>query len=152
MHTVLFNAIAAAVVLATAPAVAAASPSIDQIVAEAQTVRAEAREVKQLLKDRHADPAMVQQRLQVIETHARSLQSAIATVRESTTALTSTQVAALERAQAAAETLLVLLTNKSTMVADATAFQRQRGLLRAKADGIAQRAQIVERQMAVLGS
>jgi hypothetical protein len=152
MRTLAVTSLTAVALLAAAPPSVAASPSIDQIVADAQKVRIEAREVKALLKDRAADPVVVQQRLTVIEAHAQSLKSAIAAMRASDTSLTSTQVAALERAQAAAETLLVLLDNKSTMVADAAEFQRKRGLLRAKADGIAQRAEIVEKQMAVLRS
>ena len=141
--------IATAALIAAAPAAAAArtSPAVDQIVADAQKVREEAQEVKLLLKHRAADAAALQQRLGVIETHAKALKAAIAEVRTSQTSLTSKQLEALERAHGAAETLLVMLTNKAAIVADAARFEKERGLLRAKADGIARRAQLVEQQM-----
>lgn len=140
--------IAAIALVAAAPAAAAAStPAIEQIVAEAQKVRGEAEEVKLLLKHKAADQAAVQQRLGVLETHAKALKAAIADVRATQTSLSSKQVEALERAQSAADTLLVLLTNKAAILADVTRFEKDRGLLRAKADGIAQRAILVEKQM-----
>jgi len=55
-------------------------------------------------------------------------------------------------ARAATDTLLVLLSNKATMLADTDGATRQRSLLRAKADGIAKRAGIIEKQMARLRS
>lgn len=145
MRTPILTALAAAV-LVSAPALAA-TPAIDQVVADAQKVREEAEDVKLLLKHRAADQAVLLQRLGVIEAHAKSLKSALATVRTSETGLTSKQVEAIERAHSAAETLLILLANKTAILADPATIDKQRRLLRAKADGIAQRAMLVERQM-----
>jgi hypothetical protein len=145
MRTSTLTALCAALLVA-APALAA-SPAIDQIVADAQKVRENAEDVKLLLKHRAADPATLLQRLGVIDTHARSLKAAIAEVRTSDTSLTSTEVAAVERAHAAAEALLVLLANKTAILADATTLDKQRRLLRDKAGAIAQRALLVEQQM-----
>ncbi|MGE0815539.1 MAG: hypothetical protein AB7O93_19545 [Vicinamibacterales bacterium] len=147
MHTSILRVLAAAAFIAAVPMAGAASTAIDQVVADAQKVRAEAQDVKQLLKPRSADPAAVQERLTVIEAHAQSLRAAIAGVRASETALTAKQLAALERADMAAETLVVMLANKAAIVADSTRFDKERRLLRAKADGIAQRAALVEKQM-----
>lgn len=125
--------------------------TFDQIAAEAQKVRVEAQEVKQLLKAKKPDFALVQQRLDALETHAQALRQSMSAV-DAAAAMTPAQTAALERARAATDTLLVMLDNKATMLADAEAATRQRGLLRAKADGIAKRAGIVEKQMAQLRS
>lgn len=139
-----------AATLATAPVPAAAADArtaFDQIIADAQRVRQEAQDVKQLLRSRDAGQALVLERVGVLETHARALKESIGSL-NAAAGLDSTQLAAVERARLATESLLVLLENKRTLIADAQRMQRQRGLLRDKATAIVARARLVEQQMA----
>lgn len=143
MRTLMLSALAATVI-AFAPAPAAAS-DYDQILTDARAVRTEAEEVKLLLKHKAAEQAVLQQRLDVIGQHARSLKDAVDRI--DTTSFTSKQMAALERARTTAETLLVILNNKAAILASPDGLAKQRGLLKAKADGIAARATTVEKQL-----
>lgn len=144
MRTLMLSAFAAAF-FTFAPAPAAACETYDQILADARAVRTEAEEVKLLLKHKAAGQVVLQQRLDVIGQHARALKDAVDRV--DTTAFTSRQMAAVERVRVTAETILVMLDNKSTMLARPDGLTKQRGLLRAKADAIAARATIVEKQL-----
>ena len=144
MRTLMLSAFAAAF-FTFAPAPAAACETYDQILADARAVRTEAEEVKLLLKHKAAGQVVLQQRLDVIGQHARALK--VAVDRVDTTAFTSRQMAAVERVRVTAETILVMLDNKSTMLARPDGLTKQRGLLRAKADAIAARATIVEKQL-----
>lgn len=144
MRTLMLSVFAAAFfTFASAPA--AASDTYDQILADARAVRTEAEEVKLLLKHKAADQAALQQRLDVIGQHARALKDAVDRV--DTATFTSKQMAAVERARGTAETILVMLNNKSALLAGPDGLTKQRGLLRAKADAIATRATIVEKQL-----
>jgi hypothetical protein len=147
MRTLMLTSLVLGSTLAAPPLALADPATYGQVVLAAQKVREEAKEVKLLLRHRAADQAVLQQRLSIIESHAQSLKTAIGEVKVADAHLTSKQLEALERAKSAAETLLVLLNNKATIIADATKLEKQRGLLQAKADGIAQRALIVEKQM-----
>ena len=144
MRTLMLSAFAAAF-FTFAPAPAAACETYDQILADARAVRTEAEEVKLLLKHKAAGQVVLQQRLDVIGQHARALK--VAVDRVDTTAFTSRQMAAVERVRVTAETILVMLDNKSAMLAGPDGLTKQRGLLRAKADAIAARATIVEKQL-----
>lgn len=149
MRFMMLSVLAATLAAAPAPAAAAdARSAFDQIIADAQRVRQEAQDVKQLLRSRDADQAVVLQRVSVLETHAQALKASISSLNAAEAGLTSTQLAAVERARAATDTLLILLQNKTAMLADAEQMERQRGLLRAKADGIVARAKMVEQEMA----
>lgn len=148
MRFMMLSVLAATLAAAPAPAAAESRSAFDQIIADAQRVRQEALDVKQLLRSRDADQAVVLQRVSVLETHAQALKASISGLNAAEAGLTSTQLAAVERARAATDTLLILLQNKTAMLADADKMERQRGLLRAKADGIVARAKMVEQQMA----
>lgn len=148
MRTLMLTALAAAY-LTFAPAPAAAG-DYDQILADARAVRTEAEEVRLLLKHKAADQVVLQQRLDVIGQHARSLKDAVHAL--DTTGLSSRQMAALEKARTTAETLLVMLDNKVALLSAPDGLSKQRGLLRAKAEGIATRAGIVEKQLQQLRS
>lgn len=149
MRFMMLSVLAATLAAAPAPAAAAdARPAFDQIIADAQRVRQEAQDVKQLLRSRDADQAVVLQRVSVLETHAQALKTSLATLNPADAGLNATQMAAVERARAATETLLILLQNKTALLADAEPLDRQRSLLRAKAQGIVARARMVEEQMA----
>lgn len=147
MRTATMTLLTAGLLWAFAPAALAASGgSFDQVVADAQTIRSEALAVKRLLKDKQADPAVIAQRMSTLEGRAKSLETGLGRLHADQT-LTPAQRAAVDRARAATETMAVILTNKLALLADADTAARQRGLLRGKADGIARRAQIVERQI-----
>ncbi len=149
MRLMMLSVLAATLAAVPAPAAAADTRSaFDQIIADAQRVRQEAMDVKQLLRSRDAEQAVVLQRVSVLESHAQALKASISQLDAGEAGLNSTQLAAVERARAATETLLILLQNKTAMLADAETLARQRSLLRAKADGIVVRARLVEQQMA----
>lgn len=152
MRTLTITLLTAGLLWATAPAaVAETRGSFDQVVADAQTIRTEALDVKRLLKDKSADPTAVAQRVATLEAHAKSLKTALAYLQGDQT-LTPSQRAAVDKAMAATEPMIVILNNKLSLLADAEKAAKQRGLLRDKADGIAKRAQMVERQItAVIG-
>jgi hypothetical protein len=140
-----------ALALVTAPvAAASADPAFDRVIADARNVRLEAAEVKQLLGNRAAHQAVVLQRLSVLAMHAAALDANLDAIDPTVTPLTLAEGAALERARAATDTLLVLLENKTALIEDFDRMQRQRGLLRAKADAIVARARIVEQQIGLL--
>jgi hypothetical protein len=147
MRFMMLSVLAATLAAAPVPAAAESRSAFDQIIADAQRVRQEAQDVKQLLRSRDADQAIVLQRVSVLETHAQALKASIGSLNAAEAGLTSTQLAAVERARAATDTLLILLQNKTAMLADAEKLERQRGLLRAKAEGIVARAKMVEQQM-----
>lgn len=148
MRLMMLSVLAATLAAVPAPAAADTRSAFDQIIADAQRVRQEALDVKQLLRSRDAEQAVVLQRVSVLESHAQALKASISQLDAGEAGLNSTQLAAVERARAATETLLILLQNKTAMLADAETLARQRSLLRAKADGIVVRARLVEQQMA----
>lgn len=146
--SVLCLALSLAITSAAPVAASNNSEAFDRVMADAERVRTEAREVKQMLKDRNPNFALVHERLGFLESHAQSLKATLSGV--DTAGLSGTQHAALKRARSAAETLIVVLANKSTILNDAGKAEKQRGLLRGKADAIAKRADIVEEQVAIL--
>ncbi|MGE0460857.1 MAG: hypothetical protein AB7Q16_05770 [Vicinamibacterales bacterium] len=146
--TVMTTAFVLGIALAAAPAPAAdLGPAIEQVAAHAARVSADAREIRQLLRGGRPDFALVRERVATLEAQAGSLRDAIAAVDAARADLTSTQVAALDRARRASDTLLVLLANKAPMLQDAETVKKNRRLLRAKAEGIAKRADIVRQQI-----
>ena len=153
MQNLMMTGLALIAMLSAAPAAAAATDTratVDQIVSDAQKVRAEALDIKQLLRASQPDLEQVQQRLATLSVHADALKQAMDGFDVAGANLTAAQRAAFDRARAATDTLRVLLANKTTMMADAEAARKNRGLLRAKADGIAKRADIVEQQLTPL--
>ena len=148
MRFMMLTVLTATLAAVPAPAAAAdARPAFDQVIADAQRVRQEAQDVKQLLRSRDADQAVVLQRVSVLEGHAQTLKASISALDTAGAGLTATQMAAVERARGATETLLILLQNKTALLADAAQMDRQRGLLRAKAEGIVARARMVEQHI-----
>jgi len=150
MRNLMMTGLALTVMLSSAPAAAAATDTratVDQIVSDAQKVRAEALDIKQLLRASRPDLEQVQQRLATLTTHADALRQAMDGFDADGADLTDAQRAALDRARAATGALGALLANKTTMIAGADAATKNRNLLRAKADAIAKRATIVEQQV-----
>lgn len=150
MRTLTLTLLTAGLLWATPPAAFAdARGSFDQAVADAQKIRTEALDVKRLLKDKSSDPTAVAERMATLEAHATSLKAALVSLQGDQT-LTPSQRAAVDKAMAATEPMIVILNNKLSLLADADKAAKQRTLLRGKADGIAKRAQMVERQIAAV--
>lgn len=62
------------------PAAASNAEAYDRAIADVERVRSEAREVKQLLKDRNANLSAIVERLGVLESHGQSLKTTLAGV------------------------------------------------------------------------
>lgn len=150
MTTQRLTAFALGVLLAAAPLAAFGADTtttLEQIVTDAGRVRSEAQEMRQLLRAKAPDFALVQQRLTTLDSHATALKRSLDAFEASGEAMTPMQRAAFDRARAATDTLHVLLSHKTTMLADTAVAMRNRGLLRAQADGIARRADMVQQHI-----
>jgi len=132
------------------PRSAAADPRapLDDVLASAADVRIEAMELTQVLRDRRPNMLVVLQRLSVLQERARTLQENMATVDVETISLVPADRVSLQRARAASDALMVLLQNKAALLADPERAARERRLIRAKAEGIAKRAEVVADQVA----
>jgi hypothetical protein len=71
----------------------------------------------------------------------------MATIDVDTMSLIPADRVSLERARAAGDALGALLQNKAALLADPVRAERDRRLIRAKAEGIAKRAEVVEDQV-----
>ena len=133
MRHLMMTGLALTLMLPAAPAAAATDTraTVDQIVSDAQKVRAEALDIKQLLRASRPDLEQVQQRLATLAAHADALDQAMDGFDVAAAHLTPAQRAAFDRARSATDTLLAMLANKTTMLADAEAAMKIRGLLRA---------------------
>lgn len=152
MRTQMMCLAAAGLVLTlTHGAEAATSGSAEQVAAHAQLVRAEALEVKRLLRERDTDQAILHQRMSVLAEHARSLKASLDVLRGDG-GLPPATAAAVERARIATETMHALLKSKLVILAKPAEAAKQRGVLRDKADAVAKRAAHVEREMAQLSN
>ncbi len=149
-NTLMLTSLVLGFAISGAPAMAAGpdlGTAVEQVITEASRVSTEAQEIRQLLRSGRPDVELVRQRVAALETHAASLKEAIATADAAGTTLTPVQAEALARARRASDTLRVLLANKASMLQDGESVRKNRGLLRAKAEGIARRADIVRQQM-----
>lgn len=149
MRNLLTTCLTLGLLLSAVPqALANTSEAFTRVITDADNVRREAREVRELLRGRDGDLSQVQARIGVLESHAQALKAAMDALDPST--LGTAQQAALTRARNATDAMLALLVNKTTLLNDPVQAQKQRSLLRAKAEGIAKRAEIVGQQMARL--
>lgn len=137
----------AAFTLCYSPAAADPRAPLDDVLATAAQVRVAALEMTQLLKDGRPDGPVVLQHLSILQERARVLREAMATIDIETMSLVPADRVSLERARAASDALDVLLQNKAALLADPVRAERERRLIRAKAEGIAKRAEIVEDQV-----
>lgn len=149
MNTTRFTSLLMGALLAAA-ATLGASPDLqgrlDQISADAGKARAEALEIKTLLKAKAPDMAQVQQKLDTLRTHVDQLKVTTDALDPAQYQLTTAQAAELDKVRKTAEVLQVFVQNKADMLADGA----DRSLLRAKADGVARRAAVVEQSVARL--
>ncbi len=150
MRHLTLTALTIAAVALGLPRSAAGDPRapLDDVVASAAYVRIEAMELTQVLRDRRPNMLVVLQRLSVLQERARTLQETLATVDDETIILVPADRVSLQRARAASDALIVLLQNKATLLADPERAARERRLIRAKAEGIAKRAELVEDEVA----
>lgn len=147
MRHLLVSCFTLGVTLSATSGAFASTEALDRLATQAQSVRREAEDVRRLLSDRKTDLSVVTQRVTVLESHAQALKDAMAAASSSDTPQTAADQGSWQQARAATDTLLALLANKSQLLADTARAQRERGLLRAKADGIAKRAAMVERHV-----
>jgi len=137
-----------AFVLATltlASAVSASASSVDQITTQAREVRAEARTIKALLQLKQPDFSVIRQRLDGLDAQGKALGEMLAALDADGASLTPAQRAAVQQSKLAVDAMKVILANKSTLLADEAQALKNRSLLRAKAEAVAKRAEMIDR-------
>lgn len=140
--------LATAAALFTIPVMASDRASVgfylDQIVAQAKQTQTEAREISGMLKAKQPQFAAVSGKMEQLERHASDVNRLIASLEGSfAPTLTGVQSHELQRMKNVMAIINVFIENKKQLLAsDRRASQRS--LLRAKADGIAQRAALVQ--------
>jgi len=132
------------------PARADAPTAIEQLVAAAQIVHADAVEVRQMLGTRGVNLVAVLQQVDVLQARADALIAAMAAPGVAQAVRTPAQAAALERARVAAGIMQALIASKARILADVDSAPANRQMLRDKAAGVAGRAALVDAQMAQL--
>jgi predicted component of viral defense system (DUF524 family) len=137
------------VLLATTSSFALANTNPDtaanltQIVTEAKKTQLEAKEIGNLLKVKKPDLERVNSKMQLLEQHVEAVRQLISEFESSHATLTETQKAELDRMKTTAEVLRIFVDNKKTILASGEAIQK-RNTLRAKAIGIAMRAELMQ--------
>lgn len=144
VHRVLASAFVV-LTLTLASAVPASASSVDQVTAQARDVRAEARAIKALLQMKQPDFAVIRQRLDGLDARGKALGATLAALEADGTSLTPAQRAAVQQSKLAVDAMQVILTNKSALLADEAQALKNRHLLRAKAEAVAKRAEMVDR-------
>ena len=133
------------VTLTLASAVSASASSVDQVTTQAREVRAEARAIKALLQMKQPDFSVIRQRLDGLDAQGKALGETLAALDADGSSLTPAQRAAVQQSKLAVDAMKVILANKSTLLADEAQALRNRSLLRAKAEAVAKRAEMVDR-------
>lgn len=135
---------AVAFAMTAAPAFAngdhSTASQLDQIAAVAKQTQSEAREAATLLRAKNPDYERVNGMMETLRGHSAEVNRLIAEFEGANHSMTSSQRAEFDRLKELAQLLDIFVTNKSNML---TASKRDRNLLRAKADGIAKRAEMV---------
>jgi chromosome segregation ATPase len=124
---------------------------LNQIVAEAKSTQAEAREISSLLKAKTPDLDRVKSKMETLTDHATNLAQHIAALEAHFDELTVRQQQELARMKNVSALLQLFVEQKRLGLEQAEAA-RNRSLLRAQADGIALRAGMVERSALKLRS
>jgi hypothetical protein len=144
VHRVLASAFVVLTLGFSSVATAAAS-SVDQVTSQAREVRAEARAIKALLQMKQPDFSVIRQRLDGLDAQGRALGATLTALEADGTSLTPAQRVAVQQSKLAVDAMQVILANKSTLLADETQARKHRNLLRAKAEAVAKRAEMVDR-------
>lgn len=116
---------------------------VDQVVAEAKKAQLEAREISDLLKNKRSDTTRIASKLEYLSQHAAKVNELIASIDPASLQLTTAQMSEFERMKQASQILKIFVENKQQLLSSGK-VQTHRGLLRAKADGIAKRAEFVQ--------
>lgn len=124
------------------PSAPARSAAIDEIVSHASKVRTTASEAAQHLKNRNADFAKVKDLVSTLDQDAEALKAKVAEFEAANTNLPERDLRELERLRSVATILNVFVDNKLEIL-KSDDLNRQRTLLRAKADGIVKRADMI---------
>jgi hypothetical protein len=133
------------VTLTLASAVSASASSVDQVTTQAREVRAEARAIKALLQMKQPDFSVIRHRLDGLDAQGKALGETLAALDADGSSLTPAQRAAVQQSKLAVDAMKVILANKSTLLADEAQALKNRSLLRAKAEAVAKRAEMVDR-------
>lgn len=144
VHRMLTSAFVLAT-LTLASAVSASASSVDQITTQAREVRAEARTIKALLQLKQPDFSVIRQRLDGLDAQGKALGETLAALDADGASLTPAQRAAVQQSKLAVDAMKVILANKSTLLADEAQALKNRSLLRAKAEAVAKRAEMIDR-------
>jgi hypothetical protein len=136
----------AALVIAVAPAFANLNPDavaqLDQIVAAAKTIETDAQDVSALLRVKTPNYDRVGEKMQVIGEHSGELNRLIEQLESSNSNMTVAQRAEFNRIQELGQLVNIFFVNKSDLL---SAQRLERNVLRAKADGIARRAGLLQK-------
>lgn len=116
---------------------------VDRLVADAKKAQNEAREIGVLLKAKQPDFSAIQANMAELAAHVAGLKQGVADFEAAYPTLSAKQQAEFDRMKSAVAVLAIFLDNKSEILAGSSALE-QRKLLRAKAEGIAKRAELVQ--------
>jgi ABC-type transporter Mla subunit MlaD len=135
----------AALAITVAPASANLKPhaaaQLDQIVAAAKTIQTDAQDVSTLLRAKTPNFDRVSEKMQVMGEHSTELNRLIEQLEAANTEATPAQRAEFDRMKELAQLVNIFVANKSDLL---SAPRRERNVLRAKADGIAKRAGLLQ--------
>jgi hypothetical protein len=120
----------------------AQAATLDDITFEARQAKAKADEMRTMLKNRAVDPSRVSAQMEVLEAHSAKLNELITAYAEANQTLDRRAASELERMKVTAEVLQILFNNKQNLME--SNGMSNRGLLRAKAEGIARRAGMIQ--------
>jgi len=117
----------------------------------AQKTQAEARDLSAALKPKNADMKAIHGRMDTLQNHALELTQMVEAAQSSAASLTGPKKAEFERLATAAKIVSIFVENKKNMLGRDDAA-RNRSIIRANADGIAQRAAMVQKSALKLKS
>lgn len=121
---------------------AARGAALDEIVSQATKVRTTASEAAQQLRNRNADFNKVTDLVRTLDQDAEALKAKVAEFEAAHGNLTERELRELEKIRSVAAIVNVFVDNKLEIL-KASDLARQRELLRAKAEGIVKRADIL---------
>ncbi|MDZ4797135.1 MAG: hypothetical protein SGI92_03150 [Bryobacteraceae bacterium] len=135
--------------LSTAALLGASNQHFTEISDAAQRTQTEARSISAALKTKNPNLTSIRTQLTTLENHATELSKMVEAIQADGASLTGTQKVAFERMTMAAKIVSVFVENKKNLM-DGVDAGKSIALLRAKADGIALRADMVQKSAARL--
>ncbi|MBL8230505.1 MAG: hypothetical protein JNL98_18585 [Bryobacterales bacterium] len=124
-------------------------PKAEQLVTEAKKVQLEAEDISKALKPRDFDLPKVKEMMTTLDEHIQKVDALVKELAPFEAGMTAAQKSRYEAVKMKSQLLTVFATNKKTML-DGGDAAKNRGLLRAKADGIAQRAEMLQKSAMAL--